>query len=125
MKSHHPICCIIPPHILVKMAQNPANRDQALRTLILTERLRGHRTVLGVMGELAVAAGQERRTIYDAQHGSDANLPGQLVRGEGDNPTGDIAVNEAYDYSGDCGLSQSCPAVKSTTSQAVGKVGLL
>lgn len=101
MKSITPICCIVPPHILVKLAENPRYRDRALRNIMLTERLRGHRAVLGIMTALAVAAGQERRTIYDDQHGSDTSLPGQLVRGEGDNASADIAVNEAYDYSGD------------------------
>jgi Zn-dependent metalloprotease len=48
-----------------------------------------------------VAAGQERRTIYDAQQGSEASLPGKLVRGEGDKATGDAEVDEAYDFSGD------------------------
>ncbi|HEY4933110.1 MAG TPA: M4 family metallopeptidase [Terriglobales bacterium] len=101
MKSHTPVCCILPPHILVKLSENPAYRDRAMRNLMLTEQLRGRRTVLGVMSALAIAAGQERRTIYDDQHGGSTSLPGQLVRGEGDNPTADDAVNEAYDYSGD------------------------
>src|ERR1043166_8955667 len=48
---------------------------------------------------MALGTGTERRTIYDAQN--QTTLPGKLVRGEGDNPTGDIAVNEAYDFSGD------------------------
>jgi Zn-dependent metalloprotease len=95
------VCCIVPPQILVKLAEDPEHRDQALRTLMLTEQLRGRRAVLGSLGVLAVAAGQERRTIYDAQHGSEANLPGKLVRGEGDPETGDAAVTEAYNYSGD------------------------
>jgi Zn-dependent metalloprotease len=47
---------------------------------------------------VGVPAGQLRRTVYDEQNGQ--NLPGQLVRGEGDNPTRDVAVNEAYDSAG-------------------------
>jgi Zn-dependent metalloprotease len=38
------------------------------------------------------------RTIYDAKNG--ANLPGSVVRNEGDPPVADVAVNEAYDGSG-------------------------
>jgi len=47
----------------------------------------------------AVPAGMLRRTIYDAQNKE--NLPGKLVRGEGDPETKDVAVTEAYNYSGD------------------------
>jgi len=41
------------------------------------------------------ATPQIQRTIYDAQHSS--TLPGEVVRREGASPTGDPAVNEAYD----------------------------
>jgi len=47
----------------------------------------------------AVPAGMLRRTIYDAQNKE--NLPGKLVRGEGDPETKDAAVTEAYSYTGD------------------------
>jgi len=40
-------------------------------------------------------APQVQRTIYDAHHTT--NLPGDVVRAEGANPTGDPAVDEAYD----------------------------
>jgi Zn-dependent metalloprotease len=43
-------------------------------------------------------AGEKRRTVYDATSGTD--LPGKLVRGEGDPPVNDPAVNEAYDAAG-------------------------
>lgn len=39
--------------------------------------------------------GQLQRTIYDAQNSM--NLPGTVVRREGDPPSGDPAVDEAYD----------------------------
>jgi Zn-dependent metalloprotease len=38
---------------------------------------------------------EEERSIYDAQ--TTTTLPGRLVRSEGDPPTNDAAVNEAYD----------------------------
>jgi Zn-dependent metalloprotease len=40
----------------------------------------------------------KRRLVYDARSGPD--LPGRLVRGEGDPPSADPAVNEAYLHSG-------------------------
>ena len=96
--SHHPICCILPPHILRKLAEKPELRERALRTLEISERLRGIRqaaTILPLVG----AAGTKHRTIYDAQ--TTTNLPGTQVRDEGEPATGDVCVNEAYDYSGD------------------------
>jgi Zn-dependent metalloprotease len=45
-----------------------------------------------------LGTGTKRRTIYDAKN--KANLPGTLVRSEGQAPGKDVAVSEAYDYSG-------------------------
>lgn len=42
--------------------------------------------------------GRKRRTVYDARHGYD--LPGRLVRSEGNPRSKDPAVNEAYDGCG-------------------------
>jgi len=93
------VCCIVPPHILRHLAEHPQHRAQALRTLALTERLRGRREVLAHFAAVGLAAGQERRTIYDAQN--KPTLPGKLVRGEGDPDSADVTVNEAYNYAGD------------------------
>lgn len=91
------ICTILPPHILHKLAESQTHRVQALRTIALTERARGRRSIMrGFI--VGVPAGELRRTIYDEQTGE--NLPGKLVRGEGDAASGDVSVNEAYDYSG-------------------------
>jgi Zn-dependent metalloprotease len=94
-----PICCILPPHMLDKMLQqdDPEHRHLALKTLRASEQFRGRRTVVGNVS-FAVSPGQKRRTIYDAKTGT--SLPGVLVRGEGDPPSNDEAVNEAYDGSG-------------------------
>ncbi len=45
------INCITPPHLLKKLLENPDNRirDAALRTLLTTSRLRGERSVLGIV----------------------------------------------------------------------------
>ena len=92
------ICTVLPPDILAKLAESDRHRERALRTIALTERARGRRSILGAMS-LGVPAGTLRRTIYDAK--TTENLPGTLVRGEGDAATADVAVTEAYDYSGD------------------------
>lgn len=97
----HPIQCIIPPHILREITQRgtPGQQAWAWRTLTMSEQIRGQRQALTIIAALgATPAGEKRRTVYDAQHGDD--LPGRLVRGEGDASTGDSAVDEAYDGAG-------------------------
>jgi Zn-dependent metalloprotease len=69
----------------------------ALRTLTESARIRGQRELFGGM-PTAAAVGHKSRTIYDAQQKTD--LPGILVRKEGDPPSEDPAVNEAYDGAG-------------------------
>jgi Zn-dependent metalloprotease len=100
--KHHPIPCIVPEHILRALAENKDKRlrDIAFRTLTGSARIRGRREAIGRF-PLATPAGAKRRTIYDAQHGTD--LPGQLARSEGVPSSSDSAVNEAYD-----GLGATC-----------------
>ena len=94
-----PICCILPPymtdHIILSGSQT--QREWALGTLRASEQFRGRREAIGATRFMA-PAGTKRRTIYSAKNATD--LPGTLVRGEGDPPTGDIAADEAYDGSG-------------------------
>jgi Zn-dependent metalloprotease len=95
-------CGFIPPHILRHLAEHTDDselRDRADATLEQSAQLRGERLALTMLASpLAVPAGEKRRTIYDARHGRD--LPGKLVRGEGDPATRDRAVDEAYDGAG-------------------------
>lgn len=94
-----PICCIVPPHMLKEVLQN-GNAEQrawAFQTLTVSEQFRGRRLTVGNIS-FAVSAGEKRRTIFDAKNGND--LPGTLVRSEGDPPSGDPAIDEAYDGSG-------------------------
>ncbi len=96
----HPICCILPPHILTELAKRGSDEQRALalNALAHTEHLRGQRDVLALLS-VGTPAGQKRRTIYDAQHGT--LLPGKLARGEGGAKSKkDVDVNEAYDFSG-------------------------
>jgi Zn-dependent metalloprotease len=95
----HDACCILPPHILISIYENGTaeEREQALRTLMLSERLRERRGILSLV-PVVVPPGEKRRTVYDARHRT--TLPGVLVRGEGGPPSADPAVNEAYDGAG-------------------------
>lgn len=97
--------CILPPHMLESIAQNGTvqQRARALQTLAVDHTLRAlraappqaARAARGRPGMLALAEGQKQRTISDAHHTQ--NLPGSVVRAEGVPPTGDPAVDEAYD----------------------------
>lgn len=102
MTDRHSIECILPPHILNEIAQNgtPQQREWALRTLIRSAEFRGQRAILTDYPALtaAMAAAGKSRIIYHADFLT--NLPGRQVRAEGDPPTGDAAVDEAYDGSG-------------------------
>ena len=94
--------CFTPPHILRAIAERgtPVQQQQALLTLEATEELRDQRQAI-VAGEepasKTIAAGKSRM-VFDADQRS--NLPGRLVRSEGDPPTGDPAADEAYDGAG-------------------------
>ena len=101
-KSCYPICTIIPSHMLREIATRGTAKVQlrALLTLQHSERLRGQREMLAGLGAgaLVTPSGTKRRTIYDIKHGT--QLPGKLMRGEGDPKSKDKSINEAYDYSG-------------------------
>lgn len=78
---------------------SPEQQAWAFQTLVRSEQFRGRRELLGSLSARTMTpTGEKRRTIYDAKNGS--TLPGQLIRGEGDPPTGDPAADEAYDGSG-------------------------
>src|SRR2546422_6434205 len=93
--------CFLPPHILRHIAEHTDGelRERAYETLEDSAQMRGERAVVAtIAGAIVVPAGEKRRTVYDAGHGRD--LPGKLVRGEGDPATHDAAGDEAYDGSG-------------------------
>jgi Zn-dependent metalloprotease len=102
--SNHgaPACFIVPPYILKELAlrgQGEA-REAALETLVRSAQLRGRREVISQLPTpRALNTGTKQRTVYDAKNGTD--LPGTRVRSEGGKASKDIAVNEAYNGSGD------------------------
>jgi Zn-dependent metalloprotease len=88
--------CIVPPYLLEAIQVNgtPQQREWAADALRLGQAARTAR-VQAPSGPAAVGSGTARRNIYDAK--TTLSLPGTLVRSEGDPPTSDIEVNEAYD----------------------------
>ncbi len=102
MHNRSPIYCILPPHILKNIATKGTDvqKNLAIETLKRSAQMRGQRQALAEFTTAAfrVAVGGKQRVVYDAKHGS--NLPGTVVRKEGEGPNPDVAVNEAYDGSG-------------------------
>jgi Zn-dependent metalloprotease len=98
-----PIQCIIPPYINDKLAQspNPAVRARAIANVRAAAALRAQRVMAQAMPRLMVSAApnkKRQRLVYDAKKGD--QLPGKLVRSEGQPKVADASVNRAFDYSG-------------------------
>ena len=104
----HSLYCIVPPYILSQIAENgpPDLRTRAMRMLLVDPTIRIIRAstagpVTGTIARRRAAAGNiptasPVRTIRDA--GGEPEAPGAVVaRSEGQAPTDDPAVNEAYD----------------------------
>jgi Zn-dependent metalloprotease len=112
-------CGIVPPHILRPLAERGEGRARisAQRTLDHDSGFRARRSSLRPLYQTAWGSGfvtarllggrrgpqappgVADRTIHDARQTT--RLPGWEVRSEGDPPTDDVAVDEAYDYMGD------------------------
>jgi Zn-dependent metalloprotease len=97
--------CFVPPFILHEIALNgsTAQQEHARQNMASSWQFRvtraattGAQTVLQA-DDIAVSTLMER-LVYDAEYGS--ILPGRLVMGEGDPPSSDVAVMEAYDGAG-------------------------
>jgi Zn-dependent metalloprotease len=96
--------CIIPPHMLRKIVENGTTeqRNRAVETISISGQFRGQRQVLTELPQfgpkLAATVAAKLRTIYDAGFGT--TLPGTVVRNEGEPPSSDVTINEAYEGSG-------------------------
>jgi Thermolysin metallopeptidase, alpha-helical domain/Thermolysin metallopeptidase, catalytic domain/Protealysin propeptide len=93
-------CGIVPPYILDAIIKNgtPAQRASAQKTLkadTQTRALRASSQTRRPAAVEGVGPPHRNRLVHDAMHSF--SLPGTLVRSEGDGPSGDVAVNEAYD----------------------------
>jgi hypothetical protein len=92
----------VPPHIFEALARSPepAERELALSVLSADTTLRTARTTAHLLqlitppAAAAVTTPHKLRRIYTANHGT--SLPGTVVRSEGQGPSGDAAVDEAY-----------------------------
>ncbi len=100
--QHHPLFCIVPPHLLHSIAENgtPEQQEQARQNLVVGGQMRVQRAVAGSKTpEIPKGVSTDKqRIVFDAKNGS--SLPGTEVRSEGQPPTGDVAVDEAYEGAG-------------------------
>ncbi|MFJ9771905.1 M4 family metallopeptidase [Kitasatospora sp. NPDC101157] len=94
MTAAVPICAIVPPYVLDRLAE--AGHEPAVRSLALDT---AHRAARLAAPPPAAGAPGLNRVISDAGHGQ--RLPGRTVRTEGHAPVTDASVNHAYDGLGD------------------------
>ena len=105
MCERNPIHCIVPPHVLREIVVKGTSQQQAWakQTLLSSEQFRGQRLVMAETEQLLTTASAtaktKQRIVYDAGNGT--TLPGTSARTEGAPATGNPAVDEAYDGSGD------------------------
>ncbi len=101
-----PLCFIAPPYLLLSIAErgSPEQRAMAIRALAESAAIGARRATLGhlvrrgtAIHPAPVLAAGEQVTVYDAQHGGDAVLPGMRVRGGTDPAADDQSVNQAFD----------------------------
>ena len=104
-----PLACIVPPFLLERLCASPDARVRrtALATLAASAELRATRIAVSALGAplaraLAPARARKQRLVYDlgGRPPYPQQLPGKLVRSEGEPATGDAAVDEAYRHSG-------------------------
>lgn len=101
---HHrnPIFCVVPPYVLDEIANKgtPKQRAAAMKTKSVDNTFRAIRQAnqaARIMSRRTSPATTQlkARTIYTANH-TEA-LPGTVARSEGQGPSGDPAIDEAYD----------------------------
>ncbi|MFE4834198.1 M4 family metallopeptidase [Arthrobacter sp. NPDC056691] len=96
------VCSIVPPYILRRLAAQRSPRFSAVaraarEALLHVGAVHAARTAApsAPAGIRQLQPSPVNRSVFDAKSGE--SLPGQVVRKEGDAPTGDPAVDEAYD----------------------------
>jgi Zn-dependent metalloprotease len=105
--AHNALHCMVPPYLLERLAHSPTAsvREWAIKNLTMSATLRSRRATMAgpeVMQAMQLGARalvvKKSRTVYDAK--GDFRLPGTLAREEGDPPSNDAIVNEAYTGAG-------------------------
>ncbi|MEN3335096.1 MAG: hypothetical protein V7641_4461 [Blastocatellia bacterium] len=103
MCMRNPIQCIIPPYINDQLVNSPDpdTRSRAIADIRASSTMRATRVAAQAVPTLMAAMApnkKKHRLVYDARKG--IQLPGKLIRSEGQAKLADAAANEAYDYAG-------------------------
>lgn len=105
VQNDHTFCSIIPPHIFDHMCkcEDTKVRQLAIEAISNASAARAIRSTLAMMPAWAAIPSpkaRRHRLVYDVKNGGFDDLPGVLIREERDPRSDDVAVNEAYSYSG-------------------------
>ncbi|KAJ1328180.1 bacillolysin [Microdochium nivale] len=91
-----PSQCIVPPYILDRITSNEPDHSRGLALEPVADEQNSDRTQA-----CPKPVGKKHRAIFDAQHSmNEADLPGDLLRAEGQKPVTDEAANKAYNNTG-------------------------
>jgi Zn-dependent metalloprotease len=100
-------CFILPPDLLARLADEgqEGQRRAAIRTIAVTSAVRARRAMItnlvrtrGMdLATLGLVPRALNRTVFDVENRGWNDLPGRQVRSEGDDPSDDDSVNEAYE----------------------------
>lgn len=101
--THHrnPLFCIIPPYVLDQIVSKGSaeQRSRALHTLSMDNTFRALRLAAPPRPPAdepqPLLRAHKRRSVFTADQSQE--LPGRIVRAEGQAATGDLAIDEAYD----------------------------
>lgn len=94
-------CTFVPPYLLQRIARRAGTRhacDSGRGTLQVDDRLRARRESPPPEMAAPRLPGTSTRVVHTANNTE--TLPGDVVRRDGDPPVGDLAVDEAFDSSG-------------------------
>ena len=91
-------CRFVPPYLLCRLSSS-GDDGRGARTLRVDQTLRSRRHDHPTLLRPGAPAGQGTRVVHDA--GGAETLPGTPVRRDGDLPTDDVAVDEAFAYAGE------------------------
>jgi Thermolysin metallopeptidase, alpha-helical domain/Thermolysin metallopeptidase, catalytic domain len=94
-------CMFVPPYLLKRIALWAGTRqasDSGRETLQVDDRLRTRRESRPPEMAAPPLPGSRTRVVHTANNSE--TLPGEVVRSDGDPPVGDLAVDEAFDSSG-------------------------
>jgi hypothetical protein len=94
-------CTFVPPYMLQRIARRAGTRHACAsgrETLQVDDRLRAKREARPPELAAPRVPGASMRVVHSANNTE--TLPGEVVRSDGDPPVGDLAVDEAFDSSG-------------------------